>query len=420
MENSAPNQFKAFFFILLAGLFLLLEMSLQMSVSVIIPELMIDLKITAAGVGVISSFFFVSYTIMQIPSGIFFDCVSSRKIISFGLLLCALGTLCFASSNGVFLSSLGRFLMGLGSSFAFASVLYTGFQWFHPKYFSVITGAAMVLASLGAMGGQMPLAYMVKSLGWRESLYLLCIIGFALSILVFIFMKDKQEKAKFKFSTLYTVLKELLELLKIGRTWSIMIFGFAIWAPITAFAALWGVPFLEKAYSLSVEQASFLCSLIWIGVAIGSPLFGWWSEKIKNRLFPLKAGSILGLVISVLLIYFQINEFLLYIALILFGISASGQSLIFAVMKDVTDKKLIGTGIGLVNMAVVASGLVFQPLIGFLLKCFNNSAVQTATNAVNYSISDYRYALMAIPVIFAVSLIVTIFFIKETYTDSEK
>jgi len=406
MEKSDSSNLKALFFILLAGLFLLLEMSLQMSVSVIIPELMVDLKITAAGVGVISSFFFASYTIMQIPSGMFFDCVSSRKIIGSGLFLCALGTLCFASSNGVFLSSLGRFLMGLGSSFAFASVLYTGFQWF--------------LASLGAMGGQMPLSYMVKSLGWRESLYLLCIIGFALSIIVFIFMRDKQEKAKFKVSTLYNVIKELIELLKIGRTWSIMIFGFAIWAPITAFAALWGVPFLEQAYSLDIEHASFLCSLIWIGVAIGSPLFGWWSEKMRNRLFPLRVGSVLGLIVSTAVIYLQLNHFFLYIALILFGMSAAGQSLIFAVMKDVTDKSLIGTGIGLVNMAVVGSGLVFQPLIGFLLKSFNSSTVQAAAAGVNYSVTDYRYALTTIPVIFVVSLVILTFFIKETYTDAEK
>ncbi len=420
MENSASNKFMAFFFVFLAGLFLLLEMSLQMSVSVIIPELMVDLKITAAGVGVISSFFFASYTIMQIPSGIFFDCVSSRKIISLGLLLCSVGTLCFASSNGIYLSSLGRFLMGLGSSFAFASVLYTGFQWFPPRYFSIITGAAMVLASIGAMGGQMPLAYMVKSLGWRESLYLLCIVGFALAVLVFIFMRDKKEKARFKFSTLYAVLKDLVKLLKIGRTWSIMIFGFAIWAPITAFAALWGVPFLEKAYSLNTEQASFLCSLIWIGVAVGSPLFGWWSEKIRNRLIPLKTGSILGLIVSVLLIYFQINQFLLYIALILFGISAAGQSLIFAVMKDVTDKNLIGTGIGLINMAVVGSGLVFQPLIGFILKCCKGTVIQTSVDTVSYSVTDFRYALITIPLVFLLSLIITTFFIKETYTDLEK
>lgn len=420
MENSNSNNFKAFFFVILAGLFLLLEMSLQMSVSVIIPELMTDLKITAAGVGVISSFFFASYTIMQIPSGMFFDCVSSRKIISSGLLLCALGTLCFASSNGVILSSLGRFLMGLGSSFAFASVLYTGFQWFHPRYFAIITGAAMVLASLGAMGGQMPLSYMVKSLGWRESLYLLCIIGFALSIIVFIFMGDKKEKAKFKVSILYNVIKELIELLKIGRTWSIMIFGFAIWAPITAFAALWGVPFLEKAYSLDTGHASFLCSLIWVGVAIGSPLFGWWSEKIKNRLFPLRVGSVLGLIVSIIIIYFQVNQLFLYMALILFGISAAGQSLIFAVMKDVTDKNLIGTGIGLVNMAVVGSGLVFQPMIGFLLKAFTSSAAQSSAVVVSYSLSDYRYALITIPIIFVVSLVILTFFIKETYTDEEK
>jgi MFS family permease len=154
-------------------------------------------------------------------------------------------------------------------------------------------------------------------------------------------------------------------------------------------------------------------------VAIGSPLFGWWSEKVRNRKLPLISGSIIGLVVSILIIYFQMNLFFLYIALILYGISSAGQALIFAVMKDVTDKNLIGTGIGLVNMAVVASGLIFQPLIGFLLNTFKNVGIQSASDGIAYSLTDFRYSLTAIPVIFIVSLLI-LFFMKETYTDAEK
>jgi sugar phosphate permease len=271
----------------------------------------------------------------------------------------------------------------------------------------------MVMASLGAMCGQMPLAYLVNLAGWRKSLFILAAVGMILSILSFALIEDRVGKKSFTRRNFYAIIQELLLILKKKQTWFIAIFAFAIWSPITGFASLWGVPFIEKAYSMSVEKAAFSCSLIWIGVALGSLFFGWWSEKTRKRNLPLRFGSILGVVSSILVIYFSVNHFLLNILLICFGIAAGGQALIFAVMKDVTDKHLIGTGIGLINMAVVASGFVFQPVIGILLKILH--PVHENVEHVSYTLGDYRIALVVIPLIFLISLLVSLFFIKETY-----
>ena len=404
---------KPYIYITIAGLFLLFEMGIQVSVSVITPQLMSDFHITAAGIGFISSFFFYSYTIMQIPSGILFDCISSKKLIGASFVLCSLGTCLFAFSDGIFLASVGRFLMGFGSAFAFISVLYTASQWFPHKYFAIITGLGMVMASLGAMGGQMPLAYLVGLVGWQKSLFILAVAGTILSVLSFVLIEDKAGKKSFTWREFYVIIQELLLILKKKQTWFIAIFAFAIWSPITGFASLWGVPFIEKAYSMSVEKAAFSCSLIWIGVAFGSLFFGWWSEKAKKRNLPLRFGAILGVVSSVLVIYFHVNHYFLNILLICFGIAAGGQSLIFAVMKDVTDRHLMGTGIGLINMAVVGSGFVFQPVIGILLKILH--PVHKNVEDISYTLRDYHIALVVIPLIFFISLLTSLFFIKETY-----
>ncbi len=405
---------KPYIYITIAGLFLLFEMSLQVSVSVITPNLMSDFNITAAGIGVISSLFFYSYTIMQIPSGILFDCISSKKLIGASFMLCTLGAFLFAFSSGIFLASAGRLLIGFGSAFAFVSVLYTASQWFPHKYFAVITGLGMVMASLGAMCGQMPLAYLVGLVGWRKSLFILAVIGTILSILVFVLIEDKADKKSFTWRNLYVIIRKLLLILEKKQTWFIAIFAFAIWSPITGFASLWGVSFIGKAYSMSVERAAFSCSLIWIGVAFGSLFFGWWSEKVKKRNLPLRFGAILGVASSILVIYFSFNHYLLNILLVCFGIATGGQSLIFAVMTDVTEKRLTGTGIGLINMAVVGSGFVFQPIIGILLKILH-PVQEGAGHVVSYSLIDYRVALVVIPLIFIISLLVSLFFIKETY-----
>ena len=405
---------KPFIFITIAALFLLLEMGLQVSLSVIAPELIHDFGITAAGIGVIGSFFFYSYTVMQIPGGMLLDCISVKMAVGVSLIFCALGTLLFGVADGIVLASLGRMLIGFGSAFAFVAVLYIGAQWFHHKYFALISGIAMIMASLGAIGGEAPLAFMVSNLGWRISLIILAVFGFVLAAVAFVFLEDKSQKEKFKLSKLNSEIKDTLVILKLKRTWGFILFAFAIWSPITGFASLWGVPFIQKAYSLSTSKAAFCCSMIWIGVAIGSMLFATVSEKLKKRAVVLRVGSLLGLICSIFVIYFDLNNIiLLYLMLLGFGIATGGQALIFAVMRDVTDEKLVGSAFGILNMAVVGSGILFQPLIGFLLKTLH--PMEGQFNIAEYTGLDYKIALTAIPVAFAVSLIVAVFFIKETY-----
>ena len=409
---------KPYIFISIAGLFLLLEMGLQVSVSVITPQLMNDLSLTAAGVGFISSFFFYSYTFMQIPSGFLFDSISSKKIISVGLLLCAFGTLFFALTESSFVASFGRLLIGFGSAFSWVAVLYIASQWFDSKHFALIAGLGMIIASLGAMGGQLPLSLLVHAVGWRSALIILSVIGFILAVAAFLIIEDKAAKPRLKKESLVILKNDLLILLRSKQTWMIAIFAFAIWSPITAFASLWGVPFIQTAYNTNINTAAFACSLIWIGVAIGSPLLGWWSEKINSRIIPCIVGSAVGVLSSIFIIYFPSSVPLLCLLLILFGIAAGGQSVSFAMIKDSTSDNLIGTGIGFINMAVVASGLIFQAIIGLILK-ISKSRVQSHNLHVShktfYTVSDYHLALIVIPLIFLVSLIVCIFFIKETY-----
>ncbi|MCP4179670.1 MAG: MFS transporter [bacterium] len=404
------NSIKPYFFIILTGLFLLLEMGLQVSVSVITPELMVNLNTSALGIGFISSFFFYSYTAMQIPGGMLFDSISAKKLISISILFCAVGSFLFAISTTIALAATGRFLIGLGSSIAWISVLYIASQWFQDKYFPMIIGLGMIVASLGAMGGQMPFALLNSYMGWRNSMLILAGIGLLLSIIIFISLEDKVIKNKFTHHELIALKNNLLNVLKKKQTWSIAIFSFFIWSPITAFASLWGVPFLQISYHVDKDKSAFLCSIIWIGVAIGSLLFGWWSEKAQKRLQPLIIGSAVGTMSSFFVIYFHLPIFFLYISLILIGIATGGQALSFAMIRDFTDDKLMGTAIGINNMAVVAGGFIFQPLIGLVLNLF-----VTGSNTM-YSISNYRYALIFIPLAFLLSLITSLFFIKETYT----
>lgn len=72
----------------LAALFLLYEMGLQVSPSIMTRNLMYEFKVGAASLGVMASFYFYSYTLMQIPVGLLFDRFNAGDSLP-GLSFCA-------------------------------------------------------------------------------------------------------------------------------------------------------------------------------------------------------------------------------------------------------------------------------------------------------------------------------------------
>lgn len=64
---------KAILIYSVAILFLFYEMGLQVSPSVMTNELMQSFHLDAAGLGVVSGFYFYSYSLMQLPVGLLFD-----------------------------------------------------------------------------------------------------------------------------------------------------------------------------------------------------------------------------------------------------------------------------------------------------------------------------------------------------------
>lgn len=70
--------------------------------------------VSDAALGSISSFYFLGYCVMQIPSGLLVDRFGQKRIIVPGFLLFALGTIVVALSSGIPMMYAGSVLAGLG------------------------------------------------------------------------------------------------------------------------------------------------------------------------------------------------------------------------------------------------------------------------------------------------------------------
>ena len=246
---------------------------------------------------------------------------------------------------------------------------------------------------------------------------------FVLSILVFLFVRDKVKKipghassdtAKSAASNI-SALKGLLQVLKSKQAWLNAGYLGCTYAPVMAFAEAWGVSFLEASYHISVHTAAFSVGLVFVGWAIGGPVMGAVSDYMGRRKPVMILSSVAGMVIFLLVLYAgPLPTWLLYILMFLFGFTNTGVAIAYAVSGEIASKQVAGTSIAFANMASIVLGMAFEPVIGALLDMHGG---QVVNGVYVFSAADYHFALAILPFSLVASLIFALL-IKETYCKS--
>ncbi len=417
--NTKPSLFKAYVIFILASSFYLYEFVLQVAPSVMAEPMMRTFNVTAEGFGLVSAFYFYSYAPMQLPAGLLYDRYGPRRLMTVAILVCALGSIFFASTNSLVTAAAGRFLIGLGSAFSFIGVLVLISRWFPPHYFAILAGVAQLMSSLGAMFGEMPLAALIELVNWRNASFILGGIGIVLAVIMALVIRDypvppKRSPQKRSF---LGEMRRLKEVLHHSYTWHISAYAFTIWTPIAVFAVLWGVPFLKEKYQISVLVASGMCSMIWLGIGVGSPMLGWLSDHLYSRRVALTISALLGLIASVLILYVpSISPVMAYGVLFVLGLGAGGQTVSFAVVKDNNPPHLVGTASGFNNLSVLLGGAIFQPLVGMLLHRSGNWVM--ADHTATYPLSSYQWSLLVMPLCYLASILICLFILKESHPEN--
>jgi len=262
------------------------------------------------------------------------------------------------------------------------------------------------------------LTSLVSTTGWRMTNMMTAACGVIITIVLFVLLRSgNAQTAKDNSSTnvgFLVIFKGLWEAFKTPQFWKAGFVGCLLYMPTSAFAELWAIPYLKEARGLTDHDAASVVSLIFLGWVVGGPVFGFLSDRFKNRLTPMFIGSSIGLIAFSYMLYMPHHSLNMLRALfIVLGFGVSSKIVIFAVARESTSSVIGGTVIACTNMMVMVSGVIFQPLIGVLLDMHWSGAL--LENGVRlYSTSNFMFALSVLPVGTIVALI-TILFMKETH-----
>jgi MFS family permease len=386
----------------ISAFFCLYEVILRVSPSGMTKTLMDDFSLTCTDLGLLIGSYYWAYTFLQVPCGFFADKIGTRKVIGISALICAIGTLIFSHTDQLYIAIFGRALIGVGSAAGFITSLKVAADWFPKAQFPFFAALTNMMSTIGGNFAGKPLTLLMEAYHWKLIYQILALLGIVIAFLSFFFIKDKHVDSKISFNQ---TKQQFLSIIKDSQIWLAGIIGGVCYLPITAIAELWGTPFLMNTFAIKNADASLSTNLIFIGTAIGSPVFALLARFLNSQKIPLQIVSIVSFVCLLLFTYAHMfSLFTIWVTLFILGFVIGGQILVFSIVKERVPLDISATALGFINTLISLFGIIFQPFLGFLLDFFWEGTI--ALNGTRlYSSHAYHCAMYILPLMMLVTII---------------
>jgi len=402
----------------LAALFFLYEFFLRVFVSTISDQVIADLSLTAQQFATMGAGYYLIYSFMQLPVGILVDRFGARLLLTIAVFLAGLGGFWFAFVQGFFSGFLSRCFMGFGSSFAYVCLLVLALNWFPRKHFGLMAGIANFLGAVGPIlaGGPLALLLALFHDNWRLVVGGIGAIGFILAVVIGLFVRNSPPREKGEIIHLETgkesLFSRLGELVRIPQVWVIILYAGFVYVCLPLLGAYWGTSFLQ-ARGFSRTVAASIASMMWIGLGVGAPVLGKISDTIKRRKPLLFGSALVGIFVTILVVYFPLESTWVYMVLFfLIGFASAAQSLSFALIAEHVPIKLHATAIGINNTMIMFFAATLPPIVSSFI---GRSATMHHEKAGHFSAADFQAGFFFMPIFYLCASLLALFFIRETY-----
>lgn len=380
-----------------------------------------DFGVDAAALANISDKYFLANIIFLFPAGMLLDRVSTRKIVIASMLISIICTFAFGLAETVWQMKLARFMTGVVGSFCLLSCVRLASRWFPPHKMALVIGLIITLAMIGGMVAQTPLDLLTKFYGWRSTVMIDAIFGVGLLLMIILFVKDNPGgshqadphpalRGKAFRTALFATLGK-------RQNWFAGLYASLMNLPVFLLGAIWGIFYLTEVRHLASSQASWITSMLFFGVIIGSPVVGWWSDHICKRKLPMLIGAIGSLlVISVIMFAPQLSLLALFVLFFALGFMSSSQIISYPLIAESNSLSMTATAEGVASVLIMAGGFS-QVFFADLMQLFWNH--HYVHGVPIYSAFDFRVAMAIMPVAFVISLVL-VCFIRETHGRSSQ
>ncbi len=268
-------------------------------ISVIAPELSTDLALDESSLGLLSSTFFISFALAQVPCGLALDRLGGRLTIGLFMWFAVLGTAIFCMADHYVLAFVGQVFMGIGCAPIFTgSMLFIGRR-YPPEQFVYITALVIAIGSIGDLMGTTPLALLAQWLGWRNALLVPMALAAMAACCCLLWLPVDRSTAETQ--PLAFMLRGMGRVLTVRELWPIMPMFLASYAVLMAIRGLWSGPYLADVFALNTADRGAILLAMSVAMALGTLMLGYLDRLLK-RTQRLVIASSIATVIPLLLL----------------------------------------------------------------------------------------------------------------------
>ncbi|WP_375178315.1 MFS transporter [Enterococcus rotai] len=370
VEKTVTNKSSAgLIFALMAG-YSMIYMDKSMISTAVLP-IAKEFHLDAGQTGMIMSFFFLGYSLMQIPGGWLADKIGAKKVLMLSLAIISIFSFAFGAVSSLMLFMVIRFFAGLGHGGYPPSCSKSIADNFPQERRTFIQSLILSTSGIGGILA-FTLGTNLINANWRYG-YLALGTMFAVAlVLVAIFVPSKAvstnagkgNKPAIKFSQVITN-RNVLVLFVAMLLLNFLLYGNMSWLP----------SFLAQKFALDIKTIGYLLAVNAIFQTAATMFAGVLLSKLflgKERMFILSATVLAAILVAAFVA--SNNLVLSMICLIAVSmVSVSAFTAIFTWPHKIMDPSIIGSSIGIINTGGTLGGFLAPMILGQLIKAAGGS-----------------------------------------------
>lgn len=314
--------------------------------AVISKDLQSDLGLSPSQLGLMTSLFYLSFALVNLPLGGLLDRYGPRFVHPALMLIGAGGSLIYAGAQNFFALALGRLLLGIGFAAALMGALKAFSLWFPKERYATVNGLFVALGGFGAIAAATPLVVLKNALGWREvfSWGALVIVSVALSIAIWV--RNAPTGLPWPKTNQGT---SGLEVWRDLRFWRIGLLNFVLGGGFLSWQTLWGGAYLFKVRELGDQEVGGVLLVLSLAAVVGYLLCGVLADRFGLGQMLFAAGLVFLSGLSLLAFWPTSPLALVYLAYALMGFSGGFNILSLAQGRLIFPVALTGRAITAIN-----------------------------------------------------------------------
>lgn len=361
----------------------------------IYPQVMATLDLhSAQQIGTITSIYFFSYVLLQVPAGIISDKLEKRFILALGFLIFAAATYLMATTQNLIIIYVASALAGLSGAFFYGAAYSLSGQYIPANKRNVANAIINSGSSVGIIIGLSGASWLVisHSIDWQLMLKGVALIMVLTFVLYLFFVRrdniqsDKVANKNRSDNEIETNQDSFFTLKKFAIYFVLFCSCYAYFLVVS-----WLPNFLQTERHLSGSSAGMVSSLVGLASIPGALIFSIVADKYRHYKFRVMVLQLL-LAAVMLMVAVHTND-VLVIMLGLIGYGLLGKlaldPLLISTISELSNKRKLATSLSIYNFFGMTASFIAPWLTGSIsdstgstLEAFNLACIILLLGAV--------------------------------------